>query len=331
MLYVPILKAKLGEKKAVLSLFDSTKDKITPLFEVPKDHLEKCDCTFYEKDWVGRNFYLDFPHEIIQNGLSDKNFYAWFSTIKKEFLIPVLHLCYDSSRVKQILSITCNGIAIRLTINEIFSDSFIEDYKIFTSNLKTDEVDLIIDAQELDGDQFNKELSTLKNAIKQLPNLTSYRNVIFTSGSFPKTLQVDKDELILLARSETKFFNAICTSFPNTNFIYSDYCVNHWDFFEYIIGMSVSFNIRYTVDDYYLIFKGKTAKKEGFNIVNVKAACKKLVKSSYYSGKDFSEGDAMIYSISDGTIKKGGNPTTWRMIGTNHHIEFIINLLSSQL
>lgn len=85
-----------------------------------------------------------------------------------------------------------------------------------------------------------------------------------------------------------------------------------------------------STEELYVIYKGDTNKKGGLKIDKVQAGCNILVSSPYYFGKDYSWGDNEINEKASGESTKSGNLTTWRAIGTNHHITFIVNLLSSQ-
>lgn len=180
---------------------------------------------------------------------------------------------------------------------------------------------------------FVNKISHLTKTVSNLDiDITLFRNIIFSSNSFPQTLSVEKHNLSLLPRVESKLFNKVKEFFDNNGvkLVYSDYAINHWSFLEYIPGMPISFNIRYSIDDAYVIYKGDAIKKGGLNINKVAEASSLLVNSAYFLGKDYSWGDAEIYKRAVGEIKKPGNTTTWRAIGTNHHITFMVNHLSNQ-
>jgi len=50
-----------------------------------------------------------------------------------------------------------------------------------------------------------------------------------------------------------------------------------------------------------------------------------LVSSGLFMGHNFSAGDDHIYKCAKKMLKKPGNLTTWRSVGTNHHIQKVVN------
>ncbi len=48
--------------------------------------------------------------------------------------------------------------------------------------------------------------------------------------------------------------------------------------------------------------------------------CRQVSASAFYYGADFSEGDKYINDCASGSVSTG-RLTTWRWVGTNHHLE----------
>lgn len=88
----------------------------------------------------------------------------------------------------------------------------------------------------------------------------------------------------------------------------------------------MSANLRYTIEDNWLVFKGRGVRKHGYEQFN--AFCKKLVQMPQYAGEHFSWGDAAIRARCKGGVGPG-NASTWRQIGTSHHITFVVRDLAS--
>lgn len=88
--------------------------------------------------------------------------------------------------------------------------------------------------------------------------------------------------------------------------------------------MDRTVSIRYTVEDDWLISKGRSVKKYGGGQSH--ALSRSLIKHKQYCGPDFSWGDKCIYECAK--EKSGpGNAETWRRVATNHHITFAIEQL----
>lgn len=84
-----------------------------------------------------------------------------------------------------------------------------------------------------------------------------------------------------------------------------------------------SASIRYTITDDWLIVRGRSLKGPvhgGFG--QFQQLCGQLVANPAYSGPTFSWGDEYIDQCGRGQVGTG-NLTTWRSVGTNHHITFV--------
>lgn len=327
-MYVPILKAKQGEKDALLQLKQSTKENIRPLLEIPPEHMDDPSKLNIDKFWANKLYYLDFPFETVSEEIEDSVFESWIINSNSEYKIPVVHLSYGMSKIESMISMSNNGIAVRISLDEFFEDDFTSDFSQLIQLVDSKQTDIIIDVQAIGESDYRKQAASTSYCLQQINDLDSFRNVIVCSGSFPNKLDIEKEQFLYVPKLELELFKLVekKTEMP---IVYGDYCVNHWAIFEFIPGMQVSFNIRYTLYDSYLVYKGKTAKKGGFSYESVKDVCQKLVNRKDYFGKDFSWGDLIITDIANGTKGTGGNSTTWRSIGTNHHIETIVKQLSN--
>ena len=328
-MYVPILKEKQGEKDAVMQLNNDTKDFICPLFEIAPEHFADAAPLNIENYWKNRPYYLDFPYEKINEGIDKKVFKNWIIDNSSNYMIPVIRLSYEDSIIIETIHNFEKKIAIRITIDEFFEEDFFENLEKITDQLNLKKVDLIIDSQEITASSYKRQASSVKTCLSDIPNLQNYNSIILASGSFLPTLDIDKEVFLKIGKHEIDFFELVKKKFDDFNLIFSDYGINHWTSFEFIPGMQPSFNIRYTLENYYLVYKGKTIKKGGLKIENIKTCCIDLVNSSYYFGSFFSWGDSVIQDIADDTKNTGGNLTTWRAIATNHHIETIAKQLAN--
>lgn len=81
----------------------------------------------------------------------------------------------------------------------------------------------------------------------------------------------------------------------------------------------MSANIRYATDTVWLVLKGTRIKKNDVQFHNL---CKVLVARPEYKGATYSWGDQFIKLCSERTTNPG-NLTTWRQVGTNHHLTLV--------
>lgn len=328
-LYVPILKEKQGEKDALMQLSESSKNAICPLLEVAPEHFQGSVPSTLENYWRDRRYYLDFPYENISEGIDNSVFKNWIINNNSEYMIPVIHLSYDDETIAKVINKFSDGVAIRFTIDDFFEEEFLEEFNKISTKLELQNVDLIIDSQDINASNYKKQAASVKSCLIDIPDIHDYNSIIVVSGSFPTTLDIEKETFLTIGRHEIDFYKLIKNSFTDLNLVFGDYGINHWTSFEFIPGMQPSFNIRYTLESNYLVYKGKTLKKGGLKLDNVKKCCIDLVNSQHFLKKSFSWGDSVIQEISDGTKGSGGNLTTWRAIGTNHHIEYIVKQLSN--
>ena len=109
---------------------------------------------------------------------------------------------------------------------------------------------------------------------------------------------------------------------------FGDFAVNHPRVLPQDMRLlKPSANIRYTTDDAWLIAKGTNVRKKG-GYEQFRYLCKSIVDSQYYMGRQFSYGDEYIFTCASGS-EKTGNPTTWRKVGTNHHLEKVVKDIAS--
>lgn len=330
MLYVPVLKCKQGEKDALLTLEDKIKENICPLLEITPDVIDKNNFNGTEDFWKAKHFFDVSPE--VSNNLDDSMYFSLLNKCKKEFAIPSIRLADSRDKILKIKSESVNGMALRIFREEIFDEDFEESLNELMGLVDPSNTDIIISVRYIDSSKVNEMAVIMKAAINMISNIENFRNVIFSSNSFPESLDVERDNLTVIPRNETKVYEKVKPYFlkKGVNVVYSDYAINHWSYFEFIPGMQPSFNIRYTTNDLYVIYKGDTLKKGGLNLDKVAKGCKLLTDSQYFYGKDFSWGDNSIYEKSAGESLKPGSNTTWRAIGTNHHITLMVNLLSNQ-
>ena len=87
----------------------------------------------------------------------------------------------------------------------------------------------------------------------------------------------------------------------------------------------MSANLRYTLEEEWLIFKGRNVRDYGYEQFN--GLCRTLLQHKEYSGATFSWGDNYI---SQCAADKGGpgNASTWRKVGNSHHLSFVVYQLS---
>lgn len=334
--YRPILKAKQGEFGALTTLSDEVKSTLTPVIEPLPDHATEID-RFVKpmtKAWPsGSPFMLDFrlagddaaeglastTDQLQQHGLS---------------VIPVVASARSDEYIRAAAAVARRhrqGVAIRMNTDDIGDVDLLPDLlDSFLTRLRRDpaEVDLLLDLYAFTPSHIGAMTTATVAAIRALPRVAQWRSVTVIGTSFPETLSgLKADSLTPLPRAEWAVWRRVSLRTLPRVPDFGDYGIAHPELPDVDPRyMTMSANLRYTIEDNWLVFKGRDVKKHGYEQFN--AFCKKLVQMPEYAGEDFSWGDGAIKSHCQS--KSGpGNATRWRQIGTSHHLTFVVHDLAT--
>ena len=160
--------------------------------------------------------------------------------------------------------------------------------------------------------------------------LKNWRSFTLAGTSFPPSLMgLPPSDSSKITRSEWKLWRAVRDSLPTgvRRPAFGDYAISHPEPSEVDPRiMRPSASVRYTSRGYWLVMKAKNLKDYGFKQFH--AICKELVRRAEYSGSGFSWGDDYIDEC--GRLQVGpGNLTTWRKVGTSHHVAFVLAQLAN--
>ncbi len=348
--YVPILKWKRAEQGALKALSEKNKKYITPLIQFvmpkskPQDQLENAVIKF-------ENQALQLPEKILEVWGRTPIFVdvsLLFTTpLKAKSLniivaegyrlggafIPVIHL-NDDPEIKNAAYLLAkehkSGVCLRLICSD-FSDlaKLNNDIVEFTASSLLDEknVDLLVDIKETEknGDKYTKYFSLSQS----IPNLLKWRTFIFASGSFPEDLSGCKlDEENLVPRIDWQSWKGhIGSKKLQRNPTFADYTIQYPIYKDTSQFFHPTSSIKYTLDNEWLIMKGK---KQKFELYLASAALLVNDKKRFY-GENFSDGDKYIAEkakhfatyIKNPTVKGTGSTETWLRAGINHHLTIV--------
>ena len=349
--YTPVLKAKRGELGAVFELKEHTKKCIFPMFEImpipwnyPQDKPAKSidehlDGTIEQigTQWGDLPYLIDLPYVSDEDLLEDNNhpleFLADQAIAHTPEMIPVTGLYRSdlyNSALKNVLSKLGTGLALRLR-TEDFEDDDVEEAIMDTLKFfraREDSVDLVVDFGSLPQNGYTPYIASLKLFLRMIPNIKSWRRLIFIASSFPDSLQ---DTPSGTDNKYTRGEWVVWKSIAKTGKVerlprFGDYGVVHPQPFEMDPRlMQLGTKIKYTIDKEWFIVKGRGVKKHGYE--QFRKLANKIVNSEHYCGEDFSYGDKYIKDCADGSVGTG-NQTTWVKVAVNHHLEFVVNQLA---
>jgi hypothetical protein len=164
-----------------------------------------------------------------------------------------------------------------------------------------------------------------------LPHLNAWRTFTLLSSSFPVNLAEFSPGIGSIPRTEWTVWNALVgrSGIPRVP-AFGDYTIAHPDVPELdprIITMSA--NIRYTAANEWLIFRGRSVRDPRFGgFAQYRALASSVSGNPHYRGPGFSWGDKYIDDCANGSAGTG-NATTWRRVGTNHHMVSVVRQIAS--
>lgn len=348
--YVPILRWKRGERIALRELFESDRERMTPLIElVPSDFTskkiaksgslaDKLSLTTEQisQSWGNSIFFLD-PCHIDHLGLNSPNRMHLINILADEaesrgmVMIPVIGLDRGEEYQNAVASIIAayhRGVCVRVNLNQINNSLFNSNLeKLITAlGAQPSDVDMLLDYQIIVA--ANPAISSIVN---QLPHLSTWRTLIFSSGAFPINLtQFSVGQHMLqrydwLAWNNNVISNNTIPRLPS----FSDYTIQHPVFVEPPQRANVSASIRYTSHEYWVIMRGEGIFNPGGpGHRQYPAQAQLLSERSEFCGEDFSYGDEYIVNLSS-RIGSTGTPETLIRAGINHHMTFVAREISN--
>ncbi|MCS5697253.1 beta family protein [Desulfofundulus thermocisternus] len=354
--YVPILKWKRGERVALQYLDNSIKNKLTPLIEIVpvswnydedrpektlNEHLQEIGTQLSTSWGLEKPLFIDLllldPSERMSDGKHPLSFIREKAKAENIKIVPVTGYDRDPSyqtEVKKANAEDALGICIRLTDDDFTYDlesrlnELLEYFKIAPS-----QVDIVIDFKYISPQDVKKTLFTAIGLLNSIPQINEWRSLTLCGTSFPEHLgDVSSHSLEEIPRVEWLIWNILVTKAKdkiNRLPTFGDYTINN----PFLIEMDprlmrMTANIRYTIDDNWLIAKGGQIRK--YKWTQAFALCDEIVKDPRFCGPNFSWGDEYIYNCANRVTGYGpGNAEIWRRVGTNHHLTFIVDRLST--
>lgn len=352
-IYFPILKAKIGEFGAISALSSDIKSKMTPILEIPpigikvlkdktrrrktQDEHFKGFTSRLSRAWV-EEFYLDSHFVSDANLINDKNllleiYNELFALGSK--VIPVVNLYQHEMNyidtISDIIKTNQLNLCIRLNANDVntnLKESI--DVLLDKSNLQVNKVDFILDYKYVLNSQESIITSSAIQIFKLVPYLEDWRKVIFSCTSFPMDLrEAQRNTIMVVARTELAIWqNILSANDVIRKPLFSDYGISNPDITDFDpLKMQMSANIRYTGENVWHLVKGQSLKTKASSEQNVNL-CQKIIKQDFFYGGNYSWGDEYIFKCANREVSPG-NPTTWRKVGTNHHLTLTANQISN--
>ncbi|MDK1081189.1 MAG: beta family protein [Anaerolineae bacterium] len=346
--YIPCLRWKKGEYLAIEQLSSLAHNYILPLIEVAEigfdfekrkenksidEHLNLFAKRIKGK-WGTDKCFID--PRIINSTVRMKNGDHPVTYIFNDLraydinALPVAGVDRDAkylNAVHEIIEADKRGLCIRIGLEEATEPNFLRnlDDLIHGISIKLENCDFVLDLGAPPNFEPITEFANLiETVIKDLPHLNYWRSFGILGTSFPSSLGGIKSGVSLLPRKEWILYKELVQSLQKSNVripSFGDYVINHPD--VVYLDMRIikpKANVRYTLGDCWLLARGKNVRD--FGLGQHKDLCNLIINHHEFYGASFSTADKYIQDCAQGNVSTG-NLTTWRRIGTNHHIELV--------
>jgi len=349
--YVPILKWKRGERTALQLLNKNLKSHLMPVIEIvpiPWNYVEDCpDKTIDEhlqgignqlsEAWsIDSPIFVDLqlldPEDRLKDGKHPLRYIREESRRVGVKVIPVTGSNQEpdyQSEVKQANKEDRLGVCLRL-IDDDFDD--LENRLEHLLNLlevSPQDAYLLIDLQYIPPDNEKKTYISARSILKSIPQTGSWAAIILAGSSFPEHLSdIEPYSAEEIPRAEWLIWKEIAKKSDNIP-VFSDYTINNPKLIDIDPRlMKMTANIRYTLDESWLVLKGGQIKQHRWQ--QIFEMCEKLTKDPRFYGANYSWGDNYIYNCAQRTPGFGpGNAEIWRRVGTNHHLTLVVNQIAT--
>jgi len=353
--YVPVLKGRDGEYGAIQSTNAESRGNFTPLLELPPirwdfrerkpartidEHLQKVTQKI-ERAWGSeRTLFLDLQwieeQERMKDGEHPVRFLFRSARARRLCLIPVVGLLRGEdflAACAEVIQQDCLGVCIRIQREDFvdFADMNSELRRVLdVLQASAQEADLLLDLKALTPEAQQINPRDVVGLINRIPDLPSWRTFTMAATSFPENLiGLPPSDCSLVPRLEWSLWHNVLMSRSALSRMptFGDYAISHPEPSEVDPRvMRPSASVRYTVSASWLILKARNLRDHGYG--QFRDICRELVQKTEYCGREFSWGDKYIDDCAHELVGVG-NLTTWRKVGTSHHLAFVQRQLAN--
>ncbi|MBF8964059.1 beta family protein [Pontibacter sp. FD36] len=346
--YFPILKAKEGELNALGRLGTTKRASITPVFQLtnpsqPRNKPPRAVDQKYISDTAtkikdsthGMPYILDTSsvnlnpelEKLLIRSLSVSNLFSI-----PEFY-PLINVNYHSRLYQSFLEIDYRPkkVCLKLTWMNISRPNTVQliQQVMDSMGLTEAQVILLVDLEDVSATEVDKVVKPICDFLQAIKTAFNFDTIVLAAGAFPGSLAgMEPWQFKYIQRRDWTIFTKVVSVVDGIR--YGDYAINTAERQEGS-GFSGPSNIRYSMEGYFAIIKAikpDVEEEDESTKEQHRKLSELLIEESFYQGSDFSWGDKHIFNCYQGSLNKTGNNTTWRAVGTNHHIVHVLDALS---
>ena len=352
-LYMPQLKWKAGECKALGTARDAMSGRLLPAFRIPPsggfdpdeqrvltplEHIRSFGARL-SASWGKRLVFVDASlvdddtHATAchRHPLTELIERAW---LEGAMAAPVVSLQSSSSYIEAVKRYTSANrnwpICLRLSLTDMERlRSFGElEASVKGFGASAHNTVLLFDGGALHISDPEPFVHLVSERFAVLAPRDTWARVFWGSTSFPEKPNLKAGVDGRFPRSDWALYQSIVkngSEFPSIP-MFSDYALEFPSNYKPVRVPPVA-HFRYSTETDYWIFKGHSTKKpNGFETIFPVA--RRLVESGQFFGDAYSLGNKFIANLVLEGVKTG-NASTWRWASTDHHISLILNQLSA--
>lgn len=334
--HVFLAKLKRGEVWALNQLGLTTKANLTPLFEMwppnpgtatkPAKTLIQHTTDLVQllaSEWTGLPCYLDTLY-LQANGVPSPQAAETIFAIARAaqiFAVPVtspFFLQPFQMAIRNVVATDGRGVMFRIPANFFANSQNIPALNALAMFLgvSKNQVDILIDLG------YRSDLLSVQQigafCLDNVPSIDDWRTVTLASGCFPDTISNQPTgQWLPFDRNDWLGWSGVLQQRRTAQLrlpSYGDYGVRCGGEPQ-VIPNTPAPNIRYTREQ--IIWVRRTDKTPGA----MRAMCSNLIAQPFFSGAQFSVGDAEIAAKATTTSPANGSPEQWIQWCTNHHLE----------
>jgi hypothetical protein len=336
--YVPVLKVKRGEKRALRLLSASTQSRVTPLLEIvertdkPLDaHLDNAFQNLADAVRPFERCFID-AREMAPDGAAAATEVFRRAVNAGISFTPVTGIS-RSVDVEAALGHRARGLALRLHRDEFEAGGLGAGIRRFLAKhgLAPEDIDLVVDLGAVD-DMISAGVEALTTAfLSDVPDHARWKTFTLSACAFPPSMGgVERHAHDFAERSEWLAWRdgqhanrAAMARLPT----YSDGVIQHPKGVEGFDPrtMQVSASVRYAMADRWLLIKGESTRRTPPS-TQFQSLATQLVYGHlqpHYYGVFHCAGCKSMGAVADG-VGGFGSLEAWRRLGTIHHVTTVV-------
>lgn len=350
--YLPLLKAKDGECKALIRLSESAKARITPFFDIARPNVQSGSefakqlnrstqriATAWASERKAFVDLFDIPLTArLDSGIHPVTACFQWLAERGVHAVPVYGFDRDPEYLRAISDLPNLkevGLCLRLIEQDDF-DHLDELPKMVLElisqfGLSASEVDVVVDLRSISARQPAVLRARLLTGISNLVSAARFRSITVVGSNYLRDVSpIPRDSEAFVQRAEYQIWKDVAAIIRRDQFVrFGDYGIVHPDFVELGPVPNANAKIRYTTADSWLVLRGHSL-RDAPGYAQYRELAARLAAYGVYRGPAFSWGDQYVADCANG-LAGTGNLRTWVTVDTVHHLELVCRQVERQV